>query len=191
MDRRLGADIVARSRLVLDDELLAEPLRQPLPHDARRDVGGAAGGIGDDPAHRPGRIIERGGVADAGEREAGQAHRENTSKIHAWLHGVSLLLAVLVARTIPLRSCVSFANLRMKVRGNPGIAQGRSPGSRGGLKPPTPTIVERTWVPGVLHLVLPALRPAGARAISRLLECRTPVATGGCRRRCGDLCSKA
>ena len=39
----LGADIAAGARPVLDDELLAEPLRQPLPHQPRDDVGRAAG----------------------------------------------------------------------------------------------------------------------------------------------------
>jgi len=35
---RLGADIGAGARAVLDDELLTEPLRQPLAHQARGDV---------------------------------------------------------------------------------------------------------------------------------------------------------
>ena len=35
---RLGGDIAAGARPVLDDELLAEPLRQPLTHQARDDV---------------------------------------------------------------------------------------------------------------------------------------------------------
>ena len=41
---RLGGDIAAGARPVLDDELLAEPLRQPLTDQARDDVGRAAGG---------------------------------------------------------------------------------------------------------------------------------------------------
>ena len=39
----LGGDVGARTRPVLDDELLAEPLRQPLTHQARHDVVAAAG----------------------------------------------------------------------------------------------------------------------------------------------------
>ena len=39
---RLGADVAAGARPVLDDEGLAEPLRQPLTHQARHDVGRAA-----------------------------------------------------------------------------------------------------------------------------------------------------
>ena len=39
---RLGADIGAAARPVLDDEWLAKPLRQPLAHQARDDVERAA-----------------------------------------------------------------------------------------------------------------------------------------------------
>ena len=52
----LGPDIAAGARPIFDDELLAEPLRQPLAHQARDDVGRAAGGIADDDVHRPRRI---------------------------------------------------------------------------------------------------------------------------------------
>ena len=48
---RLGSDIVAAARPVLDDELLAKPLRQPAGKQARRDIG-RAGGRGNDDAHR-------------------------------------------------------------------------------------------------------------------------------------------
>jgi len=41
---------------VLDDELLAEAIRQPLAHQARLDVGSPARGKADDDADRPGRI---------------------------------------------------------------------------------------------------------------------------------------
>src|SRR5215831_5785514 len=53
---RLGADIVAATRSVLDDEWLAEPLRQPLSDQARRDVGRAGGGDWQDQTHWPRRI---------------------------------------------------------------------------------------------------------------------------------------
>ena len=49
---RFGADVVSGSGLVLDDELLAEPLRQPLRDHARGDVGAAAGREWHDDAHR-------------------------------------------------------------------------------------------------------------------------------------------
>src|SRR5262249_39734814 len=50
---RLSADIAVRARPVLDNELLAEPLREPLTHQARRDVVTATGGVSNDPAHGP------------------------------------------------------------------------------------------------------------------------------------------
>ena len=50
---RLGADVAAGAGAVLDDELLAEAVRQPLTHQARLDVGRPAGGKADDDAHRP------------------------------------------------------------------------------------------------------------------------------------------
>ena len=53
---RLGADIAASARPVLNDEGLAEPLRQPLPYQAREDVVRATSRKGGDQAHRPGRI---------------------------------------------------------------------------------------------------------------------------------------
>ncbi len=50
---RLGGDIAAGARPVLDDEWLAEPLRQPLTYQTRENVVRAAGGKADDDAHRP------------------------------------------------------------------------------------------------------------------------------------------
>ena len=44
------------TRPVLDDELLAEPLRQRLPHKAGGDVHSTAGGEADDQAHGLRRI---------------------------------------------------------------------------------------------------------------------------------------
>src|SRR6516162_3574679 len=52
----LGADIAGSTRPVLDDEWLAEPLRQPLRDQACDDVGRPASGKADDDAHRPRRI---------------------------------------------------------------------------------------------------------------------------------------
>jgi hypothetical protein len=45
----LGGYIAICSRPVLDDELLAEPLRKPLPHQAPDEVGRGARRIADDP----------------------------------------------------------------------------------------------------------------------------------------------
>ena len=69
---RLGGDIAAGARPVLDDELLAEPLRQPLTDQARDDVGRAAGGKADNDAHRPRRIGLRPSDARHG-RQRGSA----------------------------------------------------------------------------------------------------------------------
>ena len=51
-----GADVAAGPRPVVDDELLAQPFREPLRDEARGDVGRTAGGKADDDAHRPRRI---------------------------------------------------------------------------------------------------------------------------------------
>src|SRR5262245_13357167 len=53
---RLGADITASARPVLDDKLLTEPFRQELAHQTRDDVIPAASGSHNDHAHRPRRI---------------------------------------------------------------------------------------------------------------------------------------
>jgi hypothetical protein len=55
-DDCLGRDIARSPRPVLDDEWLAEALRQPLPNQAREEIGRAAGGKADNDAHRPRRI---------------------------------------------------------------------------------------------------------------------------------------
>ena len=53
---RLGGDIGAGAGSVLDDERLAELLRQPLTHQAREGVGGAARRKPDDQPHRSWRV---------------------------------------------------------------------------------------------------------------------------------------
>ena len=53
---RLGTDIAAGTRPVLDDEWLAEPFRKPLTHQARENVGRPTGGKTDDDAHQARRI---------------------------------------------------------------------------------------------------------------------------------------
>src|SRR5215831_13161451 len=52
----LGADIAAAARSVLDNKLLTEPLRQPLTHQTRDDVGRTGWSERHDDAHRPRRI---------------------------------------------------------------------------------------------------------------------------------------
>jgi hypothetical protein len=58
-----GGDLPLSARPVLDDERLAETLRQPLTNQAREDVGRAASGKADQHAHRPRRIGLRPGDA--------------------------------------------------------------------------------------------------------------------------------
>ena len=82
---RLGGDIAASARPVLDDELLAEPLRQPLTDQARDDVGRAAGGEADDDAHRPRRIGLRPRDARHGRQRGsarGQMQKLSAGKFH-------------------------------------------------------------------------------------------------------------
>jgi hypothetical protein len=71
---RLGTDIAAGTRPILDDERLSETLRQPLPDQACGDVGRAAGGKADDHAHRARGIglcpcIVKGGRERHGSRQ--------------------------------------------------------------------------------------------------------------------------
>src|SRR5712691_10123330 len=49
----LGADVTTRSRAVFDNELLAEPLRQPWSDESRGDVGAPTGCKTHDDTHRP------------------------------------------------------------------------------------------------------------------------------------------
>jgi hypothetical protein len=49
---RFRCKIAARTRSILDEEGLTEPLRQPLAHEPSEGVGRAAGGKADDDAHR-------------------------------------------------------------------------------------------------------------------------------------------
>jgi len=62
---RVGADIAARARAVLDHDLLAETGAELLRDDPRDDVGAAAGREGDDQADRP---IGPSGIAWSGRR---------------------------------------------------------------------------------------------------------------------------
>src|SRR6516225_5571838 len=64
----LGADIAAAARPVVDNELLAEPLRQPLSDQAREDVGRAGRGEWHDQTHRSRRI----GLRPCDARHCGQ-----------------------------------------------------------------------------------------------------------------------
>src|SRR5262249_18662395 len=70
---------------VLDDELVAETLREPLCHHARNDVGGAPGGKADDDAHRPRRIGLRPRETRGGRQRGsagGQVQKISAEKFH-------------------------------------------------------------------------------------------------------------
>src|SRR5262249_60099764 len=56
LHNRFGGDIAGSTRPVLDYELLAKSLRQPLTHEACDDVGSPASRKADDDAHRSCRI---------------------------------------------------------------------------------------------------------------------------------------
>jgi len=78
IDHRFGGDVVAGAGLVLDHELLAEPLGEPLADQPRDDIGRSARRISDNPAHRPGRIIQRRGAAD--RSDCRNAHCDQTNR---------------------------------------------------------------------------------------------------------------
>jgi hypothetical protein len=56
MQRRLAADVAGGPAAVVDDDLLAEPLRQPLSDQARREVDRAARRERRDQLDRAGRV---------------------------------------------------------------------------------------------------------------------------------------
>src|SRR5262249_58766928 len=67
----LGGDLSLRARSILDDEWLAETLRQPLTNQAREDVGWPAGRKADHDPHRPRRVGLRESDARDGRQRAG------------------------------------------------------------------------------------------------------------------------
>src|SRR5262249_14214161 len=78
---RLGGDSAGGARSVLDYKLLAQPVRQPLSHQACRDVSGSARRKADDNADRSRRIRLRRGETRHG-RQRGSA-RDQMQKISA------------------------------------------------------------------------------------------------------------
>ena len=81
------ADIAAGTWPVVDDELLAQPLRQPLTQHACDDVGRAAGRNLNDQAHRPRRIRLRPGGTRK-RRKHGGAHCPMQEFAAGRFHGV-------------------------------------------------------------------------------------------------------
>src|SRR4051812_29677279 len=88
----LSADIVATAPAVLNDEWLAEPLRQPLPNQARKDIARAPGRIRHDQTHGPRRVGLRRSEAHGRKRGSAcrQTKKSSTGKFHS---GSSLTVA--------------------------------------------------------------------------------------------------
>ena len=87
MGDRIGADVGAGARPVLDNELLAEALRQPLADQTRDDVEGAAGRNADDDPYRPCRPgCARAMREIAGERRSTRHHMHKSAarKFHGF-----------------------------------------------------------------------------------------------------------
>ena len=84
----LGSKTAACARPVLNDELLTEPVPDPLSDQAGDDVGPAAGRKADDHAHRSCRIIERPGNARQHRQRRGtRSHLQKSPA--AKFHGIS------------------------------------------------------------------------------------------------------
>src|SRR5262249_6957526 len=79
---RLGGNIAAGARAVLDNEWLAEPFRQPLADQPCNDVDVVASGESNDAVHRPCRI----GVRPSKTRNGWQRGRtaSQTQKLPSW-----------------------------------------------------------------------------------------------------------
>src|SRR5262249_57342561 len=76
----LGADVAGTARTVLDDELLAEMLRQPLPYQSGDDVGRAGRPEWHDHAHRSRRIsLRRSDARDCRERDSARGQMQTIS----------------------------------------------------------------------------------------------------------------
>ena len=105
IDHRFRADIAAGAGLVLDDELLPQPLREPRADQPRDDVVGAARRKADHPAHRPRRIVQRRGAADRSCQETRWKCKWRSAEIAARRR----LMPFLPRRTFldAVRSCAS------------------------------------------------------------------------------------
>jgi hypothetical protein len=82
---RLGADVAAATRPVVDNKLLAEPLRQPLSDQACPDVEATTGREANDNAHRPRWIGLRPRDARQSRqrgRARGEAQKLSAGKFH-------------------------------------------------------------------------------------------------------------
>ena len=88
-NNRLGGDIGGRAGAIFYDDWLTKPLRKPLSHHTRDDVVASAGGIPNNPVHRPRRVDLRHRDTRRG-RQRGRARGEvqdvsTVGKFH-WRH---------------------------------------------------------------------------------------------------------
>jgi hypothetical protein len=94
----LGRDIGAGAGPAVDYELLAEPLRQPLPDHTRRKIGGAAGRVADDEMDgsrrigvRQGNTRRKEGARHCGKcRTRSELQKSTARQCHALSGGVIL-----------------------------------------------------------------------------------------------------
>jgi hypothetical protein len=89
-DDGFDPDRAAGAGAVLDDELLAKPLRQPFANEPGKNVGRAAGSKADDHMYRPCPISLRGSDADCGRTDGGgrrQMEEFSARKCHRSLLG--------------------------------------------------------------------------------------------------------
>jgi len=96
---RLGGDIGARARPVLNDELLAEPIRKPLTHQARESVSRAAGREADNDSHRSRRIGLRPCDARYGWKR--RRARSQMQKSAAWMLARQPAINTTICRSDP------------------------------------------------------------------------------------------
>ena len=108
-----GGDIARGARPIVDDELLAEVLGQPLAHQPPGDVGPDAGREADDDAHRPRRIVERPRRAWH-DRQRGGTGCETQKLTARKFHRLSPPEAVSTARPQPYFDNVSKPSMRLQ-----------------------------------------------------------------------------
>src|SRR5215471_1857062 len=119
----LGADIAAAARSVLDNKLLTEPLRQPLTHQTRDDVGRTGWSERHDDAHRSQRIglrprharqnRQRGGAGCQMQKlSAGKFHSITTSAMASSLSGTVSPTALAVNRLMASSNLVGCSTGR-------------------------------------------------------------------------------
>src|SRR5262249_56143046 len=81
----VGGEIGGGGGGIVEDEVVAKPLGQPLSHEARQDVGRATSPKADDDANRPRRIGLRQGQTRSrrqGEGTSRQIQKASTGKRH-------------------------------------------------------------------------------------------------------------